>query len=431
MLNLNISLWYNEQNLETASFTKFFQDDLQKCLNRFGLRGNYHVNNPEVDNHIIILSNSDDSSAELLSQTEGLIQRSGTFIITINPLIGKGLSAFKALYSIPFWDKLYTTGEIRFFRRDSNETRLNYWEKITDISVELSGRGETTSKNKRGCVYLSQDDISHSTDRENLLRDLNDLGFDVVPEKPLSPDFKECTEQINSALQKVQLIIHLIPPIYTHFFINQHLSIAEHQCNISADFIKSNPNIFRVIWIPSSYEISDEENQVFVEKIQRDQEQTQGSAVMKSSIEDLKKYYRHILLNVQLTEPKSSEIADVYIITDSNTNGLLNSIQGSLVKSNLKVDTNFSGITYNQHLSKLAAAKVVVLCYTIQNEQWLSVKVNDILKSRGIDSFRPFEKIILLKGSSEINTEHHQAIFTQVVHGSNELSSIQFTDNKT
>jgi hypothetical protein len=430
MLNLNISLWHNDQNSESSSFTALFQDDLTKCLDRFGLKSNIQLNpdSAKDDLHIIILSSADDVSSIFAAQLKTLGQPNAVIII-IDPIESAKFDLEKYSLSINFWDKLYTTGEIRLFRRDIPETRHLYWEKITDIVVELKNRLTSASKPKRGCIYLSQDDISHSADRENLMRDLSDLGFDVLPNKPLSSDFAECTDQITDALEKSQLIIHIIPPIYTPFFLNQHLSKAEHQCNVSALHLKSNPKTNRIIWISSAYEITDEENQVFVEKIQRDQEQTIGSTVLKTSIEDLKKYYRQILLSNKPTETKTTGDPDVYIIADSNSNGLIKNIKGTLESKKFNIETNFTGITFNQHITKLAVARMVVLCYTIENEQWLTVKVNDILKSRGVDTYRPFEKLILIKGDNKINTDAHQAVFTHILSDTKDLSLL-LTDKK-
>jgi hypothetical protein len=423
MLNLNISIWHNDQNPESTSFSTLFQDDLTKCLDRFGLKSNIQLN-PESakdDLHIIILSSADDVSSIFAAQVKKFNQPDLVAVI-LDPIESANFNTEKYSLSINFWDKLYTTGEVRLFRRDIPETRHFYWEKITDIVVELKNRLTTVSKPKQGCIYLSQDDISHSADRENLMRDIYDLGFDVLPSKPLSSDFDECTNQIKDALEKSQLIIHIIPPIYTPFFINQHLSIAEHQCNVSAVHLNSNPNTNRVIWISSAYEITDEENQVSVEKIQRDQEQTKGSTVLKTSIEDLKKYYHQILITDKVTKTSTNENPDVYIIADSNSNGLINNIKETLESKNLNIETNFSGITFNQHITKLAVSRMVVLCYTTENEQWLTVKVNDILKSRGVDAYRPFEKLILVKGDSKINTNAHQAVFTHILNDINDLS---------
>jgi len=86
--------------------------------------------------------------------------------------------------------------------------------------------------------------------------------------------------------------------------------------------------------------------------------------------------------------------------------------------------SSFGGITYNQHLTLLANARFTLLHYTSQNEQWLASKVNDILKSKGLDSAKPFEKVILLNCCGQPDNQKFENIFTNVITDIGELKSI-------
>jgi hypothetical protein len=422
MTSLKITLWYNELDSELEAFAQTFSIDLQKCLTRFGVQGDISLNTDSKDfaYGIILMSNSE-NNPQFVSKTESLNQLPNILVISIEP-IDMVSSAFKLNTTYHFWEKIYTTGETRLYRRNNPETRLSYWEKITDIATGFSDKMIQSTKQNKGFVYLSQNELSHGAERDNLVRDLNDLGFEVLPNKPLNSDIIECTEQIEQALNLSQLIIHIIPPIYSTFFVHQHLSIAEHQCNISAEFVKKKAETPRVIWIPSAYEITDEENQVFIEKIQRDKDQTEQTTVLKSSIEDLKKLYRMILSN-SFQKTDNTNNADVYLIFDSEDKALLQKCTEVLSKNKDQVVTNQNGITYNQHISRLAVAKTVVLSYSGMNEKWLFVKTNDILKARGVDKYKPFEKVVLININNH-NTNMLPNVFTHILSDPKELESI-------
>jgi hypothetical protein len=60
---------------------------------------------------------------------------------------------------------------------------------------------------------------------------------------------------------------------------------------------------------------------------------------------------------------------------------------------------------------------MVVVCYTTKNDEWLAVKANDILKSKGLDTSKQFDRIVLMKGDSKLETAQCEGVFTDIVSG--------------
>jgi hypothetical protein len=424
MSSLKIKLWFNENNPESVVFEYGLRADLSRCLARFCLPATIEVNpgSKSGRNHLVLISGNDCKMTSYVETCNQLLRLPGTIILMIDPA-GPGAAElvqnFPALF---FWDKIADTDELRLFRRDNHESQELYWDRVTDIVALLNSTSVLEGRNH---IFLSQVDIGQSTERENLRRTFDEMGYCVLPDKPLSNDPDECSLQISEALEPARLIIHIIPGTYNPWFSNQQISLAEYQCNLSAGFIKNSKKaVPRIIWIPSSLDVSDEENKVFIEKIQRDQEQTTGTTVLKSSIEDLRKMARNILSDNRHETKEQKPVPDVYMITDVNTNGHYDSIWMTLNRKNLKTEINSKGITYNQHLTALAAARMVVLFYSDENEQWFRSKVNDILKSKGMDESRPFEKVILVKGKNEISGQLTEGKFTHILDEMNNLPSL-------
>lgn len=431
MTEIKIALWHSAQNQESEEFLNHFQDDLIKCLLRLGKQASIHQNT-EADNSfkIVVLSNADNIETQTEPWYAQLVKNPNTLVLILSPLDSDIINNLKFSTVYPFWEKVFETGELLNIRRDTLNTQAKYWEKITDISFHLiSEKSRKNTPQKTKTVYLSQGDIYLSTDRENIKRDLNDIGYTVLPDKPFSSDINECTTQIMQCLNNTELIINIVPPIYTPFFLNQHLSLAEHQCNVTAVYIKKNPNSKRIIWIPSTYEITDEENQIFVEKLQRDHNQILQTTVLKTSIEELKKYYKNIL-NKDISKSEIlPENIGTYIIVDSFDNGMLKDVQMSLEGKVSLIKSNYSGITYKQHLTNIANAKNVVVCYASYNEQWLAVKINDVLKSRGLESYRKFDNIILYASKNVDVLSKHKSAFNKIVKNMDELSKLKISEN--
>ncbi|MFP4555852.1 MAG: hypothetical protein ACLFNU_03180 [Bacteroidales bacterium] len=431
MSEIKIALWHSAQNKDSEVFLNHFQDDLRRCMLRLGKQASIYQNT-EVDSSfkIVILSNADNIETQTEPWYAQLVKDSNALVLILSPLDNDIINNLKFSTVYPFWEKVFETGELLNIRRDIHTTQAKYWEKITDISFRLiSEKNKKNNPQTTKTVYLSQGDIYLSTDRENIKRDLNDIGFTVLPDKPFSSDINECTSQIIQCLDKTELIINIVPPIYTPFFLNQHLSLAEHQCNVTAEYIKKKPNSKRIIWIPSTYEISDEENQIFVEKLQRDHDQTLQTTVLKTSIEELKKYYKSILNKGISKTEITPENLGAYIILDSMDNGIRKGVQVLLERKVNSIKDNFSGITYKQHLTNLANARNVIICYSSQNEQWLAVKINDVLKSRGMGSYRKIDNLILYLTEDIKISSKHKSAFSKIVRNMDELSTLQINEN--
>ncbi len=428
--SVNINLNFNSTNDEVIKAITSFKPDLTRCLNRFKVNTVFSENDATPsDLDLFFITSADLAGADITSKLNTKKNLDATYLVILNPL--KNTDAEKALYKFHqfrFWDEIVETGEIRLFRNDIPATLSFYWEKITDIAIEIIEKFVVTdTKFFKPRVYLAQTDPGQISSRDNIKRDLNELGFEVVPEKNLSPSLADCTREVKELVDESVLIIHPIPLTYSKYFHDEGISVVEHQCNLTSQYLnESKKDIKRIIWIPSEYEITDDENLIFVEKILRDQEQIHNSTILKVTLEDLKKNYRRILSGEGVDDnEKEKQLPDIYLIADEEIENL--DYQPILKNSNgYKFGYNQKGITYNQHLKNLANAQVVVVNYTSDNKEWFSVKVNEILKSPGLSISRPFKKLILLKGSPDLNTCNLDTYFTEIYTGSLDSLKLDF-----
>lgn len=416
---INIDLKYNSTAKSSEDFAGIFRDDFEYCMGRFKLPTKINGNNAEDRNfnyRFIVVSNSDMDNTDYVSSIKkNRDENVKTLLILLNPITNVSSQTFLQNYlSFSFWDQVVETGEIRYFRKDDKETQHLYWERLTDIVFEILADIDKTSV-KKGSIYLAQTENSQVLDRDNIKRDLNDLGYAVTPSVTLSNDFDESTRQVNEALSSTSVVIHLIPANYTEYFPNKSISIVEHQCNLSAQLIKNNhKDIRRIIWIPSDFDVVDEKNQIFIEKIQRDQELSHNTLVLKVNLEDLKKIYRKILSGDDMVKGDLESLPDLYMIADKEDDSVASHINREASAAGLKFGINYNGISYNEHLKYLASAQVVVVNYTLENQQWINVKVHDILKSPGLETSKPNKKLVLIKNSKDLDTHHFEKYFNEV-----------------
>lgn len=412
---ININYHFRKSNKAVATFTESFLQDISRCFNRFRTETSFSeaLASKEDVTTLILMTADDMSDRQFIDEVLKLANSSSAVIINLNLIkFDKGFPFHKfKIYS--FWDQIKETGETRLFRRDTKEFNAFYWEKITDITIDILEKFSDDKEVKKGKVYIAQTDTSQTSDRDNIYRDLIELGFEVLPTRLLSLDYNECTEQVKQQLKGCSLIIHPIPLLYSKYFSDKEISLVEYQCNLSALYAGDNQqSVKRIIWIPSDFEITDEENQIFVEKILRDQNQTQNTLVLKVTLEELKKIYRKILSG-QNIKVEEKNLPDIYVVADKDDDMVGEKFMKS-DNSGMAIKTNYKGITYNEHLKFLANSQVVVINYSNENEQWLTMKVNDIFKSKGINSSKPFKKLILVKENKDLDTSAFEERFSEV-----------------
>lgn len=414
---INLNFRFRKSNKEVTAFTEKFLPDMSQCLSRFkyatSLSDNQTSNSKAFN--FIFLSMHDLADNQFISDILPFDDSEYTILINLDPINvnDKGFPLHK-YRTYRFWDEIKETAEVRLFRRETSGNNALYWEKITDIAIEIVEKISSKEEKKKGKVFLAQTDNAQSSDRDNLRRDLIEMGYEVLPDRLFSIDYNECTDQIKQLLKECNLIIHPIPLVYSKYFSDKQISLVEHQCVLSSLLSSEKHHaVKRIIWIPSDFDITDEENQIFVEKIQRDQDQKQNTLVLKVTLEELKKIYRRLLSgeNIQKVE---NNLPDIYVVADDDDEKVGEKILQKTTSPGMAVKMNFKGITYNQHLNYLANSQVVVINYTSDNEQWLTMKVNDIYKSKGINSSKPFKKLILVKENKELNTSAFEERFSEV-----------------
>jgi hypothetical protein len=408
---------FRKSNNETANFSESFFQDIRKCLNRFKMDVALLDKNPSATDRFgfIFLSVKDSEDKPFINEVVSLADSQNSILLNIDPFKSaeKGFP-FHKFKIYRFWEEIKETGEIRFFRRSSTEHNDLYWERITDIAIEIFEKYNDKKVAKKGKIFLAQTDNAQSSDRDNLFRDLTEMGYEVLPDRLFNNDYNECTQQVNGLIKGCNLIIHPIPLVYSKYFADKQISLIEHQCALSAQYAADKQSeVKRIIWIPSDFDITDEENQIFVEKIQRDQNQTQNTLVLKVTLEELKKIYRRILSGEDMRKGDDN-LPEVYVVADEDDEKVGKKLISTNSNSGMAISTNFKGITYNQHLKFLANSQVVVINYTAENEPWFMMKVNDIFKSKGMNSSKPFKRLILVKENKELDTSAFESRFSEV-----------------
>ncbi|MBT1706535.1 hypothetical protein KK060_24895, partial [Fulvivirgaceae bacterium PWU20] len=161
------------------------------------------------------------------------------------------------------------------------------------------------------------------------------------------------------------------------------------------------------IWISPTLTNASEKQKAFIENIKRDAEAQEGAEILQTPLEDFKNIMRE-----ELVESSERQIADdttgrtVYLMHDKVDDLEVRPIKEAIEKSGFKVLLpEFEGELLElrkKHIDNLRTFDAAIIYKGKVNEQWVRMKVLDLLKAPGFGRKKPIigKAIITAPGES-------------------------------
>src|SRR5690606_31359091 len=194
------------------------------------------------------------------------------------------------------------------------------------------------------------------------------------------------------------LSIHLIGSIYGTIPSGSERSVVDLQNKLAAEkSVKAKENkeeFTRLIWISPNLSNASERQKSFIENIKRDVEAQEGAEILQTPLEDFKNIMREEL--VEAEERRSTEAPDgrsIYLMHDRVDVHDVKSIKEVLEKSGFRVLVpEFEGELLElrkKHIENLRNFDAAIIYKGKVNEQWVRMKVLDLLKAPGFGRKKP------------------------------------------
>lgn len=290
----------------------------------------------------------------------------------------------------------------------STEAERQYWMKMVDLAYDiydvllrLRGDGvkaEVKTMYNRKAIYLAETGHDLSVQRNIIKRELQRHGYVVLPGHTLPSNRAELEETISHDLTESSLSIHLVGAAYGEIPEGADISIIEIQNNLAArksQQAKKEGNTFsRLIWIYPGITNASERQHSFIERIKRDTEAQEGAEILQTPLEDFKKIMREELLDA---DDRSSALAtdkiSVYLVHDRVDHAEISSIKESIEAAGCHLLLPaFEGEVLElrrKHIENLRTFDVAIIYKGKVNEQWVRMKVLDLLKAPGFGRKKP------------------------------------------
>jgi len=327
----------------------------------------------------------------------------------------------------------------------STDAERNYWMRLVDLAYDIHEtlimlRGEDTNVKikpifSRKSIYLAETGHDLVVQKNIIRRELMRHGYNVLPNHSLSSSLAEMEKNVEEELLQCNLSIHLIGNSYGEIPEGSERSIVDIQNRIAADISSETKGkkeeLSRLIWISPELNHMSERQRSFIENIKRDVSSLEGAEILQTPLEDFKNIIRNELLEAGIDKKLSGEIAQngkddnlkkVYLIHDKVDAGEIKSIKKKIEDSGCKVIfPAFKGELLElreEHISNLKRFDAALIFKGKVNDQWVRMKMLDILKAPGFGRNKPvLGKAIITAPGGNIDKESFYSKEVEIITG--------------
>ncbi|MDF9797280.1 hypothetical protein OKW21_002543 [Catalinimonas alkaloidigena] len=283
-----------------------------------------------------------------------------------------------------------------------NESRTDESRAEESRTEELSVDKEklTIPHRKISTIYVAQTSYELLEARDQLVRELKDHGYQVLPDTSLSMNADQFKQEVSDSLDKSQLAIHFVGKLYGGIPDGpEEKSAIILQNEIAAEKSKLN-GLARMIWIANLLGVEDERQKRFIQSINESEESQQGAEVIEGSLEVFKSTVFDKLR--QLENPSLTPLIDdtasdkkIFLICDAKDRAATLPLRKFLISKQLEVNIPlFEGdsSSIRKDLEEnLTRCDAILLFYGKGDEYWKRSKMSELRK---INSY-PREKPLL------------------------------------
>src|SRR5215210_1675457 len=273
------------------------------------------------------------------------------------------------------------------------EEKGRYFDRLNDLAYDtkemmtLLANDEAPPPPTKGVVYLAETPYDLASQRDEIRRDLQQRGYEVLPARPVpwhTPDFRQA---IRADLARSALSVHLIGGGSGIVPEGEEEPIVALQTGLAAE--ESGARFFpRLLWLPEGLEAKQERQKSFIDRLLTDRSDHPGLELLRVPLEELKTVLQGKLnTRPPAPLPVKATRAGVYLICHECDLDAVGELRDHLDQHGCDVDLPlFEGdeadrSEYHKELLRMNDAAVVY--YGAASEAWLRFKLLDLRKAPG------------------------------------------------
>jgi hypothetical protein len=353
------------------------------------------------------------------------------------------------LLSYDLYETDIESGEgTEFFDYFGPEAEKYYWMKMVDLAYDISesiityqeeaSSAEVKPLYSRKAIYLAETSHDLVVQRNIIRRELQRHGYRVLPSRALPKEVEAFEKTVENNLKQCDISIHLIGSSYGELLPGADRSIVDIQNKIASELSgeltrdKSDDQFSRFIWISPNLKSVSDKQLAFIENLKRDIASLEVAEILETPLEDFKNIVRQELSESRMLtgdKPKLTTSEDqnsVYLIYDQLDKENAQPLAKFIEKCGYHViHPQFDHellVARQHHIDRLVNFDVAMIFKDRVNDQWVRMKVLDLLKAPGFGRRKPVLGRAIVTGPGvKINTE----LFSE-----HEVEIIESEDNK-
>jgi len=323
-----------------------------------------------------------------------------------------------------------------YFTQDAEK---QYWMKMVDLAYDVydtllnlkavQKNPEVRNLFKRKTIYLAETGHDLSVQRNIIKRELIRHGYIVLPFQTLPGTAQALENTVKKDLYECSFSIHLIGSSYGDIPDGTDKSVVDIQNKMAAEKAskarEAKQDFTRLIWISPTLVNISEKQKAFIEALKRDADIQEGAEILQTPLEDFKNIMREELADSIDKKSINEAIGKtVYLVHDKVDEREIKPLAELIEKSGYKVLLpEFEGELLDlrkKHIDNLRTFDAAIIYKGKVNEQWVRMKVLDLLKAPGFGRKKPIKGKAIFNGvGSRLNAENFKSQNIVVFQGEN------------
>jgi serine/threonine protein kinase len=317
-------------------------------------------------------------------------------------------SLYTSLVPYEFFERDPVSGRLREFDETFGSNALQrFHERVYDVAYDISQvlkylgdaahSGIKRTANPK-TIFLAATTSDLEPQRDQLRRELVELGHNVVPKQPLPLVASDLVAVVQSCLEQADIAIHFVGEYFGLVPEATDLSMVALQNQVAARFC-DNSSLRRLIWIPKGLQPRDERQTSFIRQLQSDTRTVTGAELIADTLENLKVLLRTRWEREQAErdkpppKPASGGAPRVYLICDQQDEAALAPLEDFFYHEGIEV--SLPGFEAEEsevqqiHIQNLRDCDGALIYYGAAGMHWVDFKNRDLQKAAGYRDSRP------------------------------------------
>jgi len=344
-------------------------------------------------------------------------------------------SVYIGLVPYEFFERDPQTGRLREFDVAFGDTALQrFHERVYDVAYDISQvlkylgnaahKGEKRTANPK-TIFLAATTSDLEPQRDQLRRELTELGHDVVPKQPLPLVANELIKVVQGCLEKADIAIHFVGEHFGMVPEATELSVVALQNQVAARHCE-NSRLKRLIWIPKGLKARDERQALFIRQLESEPGSITGAELIADTLENLKVLLRTRWEREQAESEKPDRAVAVggaprvYLICDQQDEKAVESLEDYFYSQGIEVslpafDADEAEVQ-QVHIQNLRDCDAALIYYGAAGMHWVDFKIRDLQKAAGYRESVPIPvRAVYLAPPLNRRKERFKSLSTEVL----------------